>query len=1480
VPAATVDSAFVLLDRASGPIRKIRRELRGMQRDAEGAAAAMDQVSGPRSARKLETLAGETRQVRQETSRAGTAMSSTERDMHRLERRTTSLTRETRRAKIEWGGLSKVLMMLKWPGIIAGVGGLTQALGGLAGGAVALIPNLLNVGGAAASMGTMLVGAGLAVGTFKLATKGLDKALAGNKKALAALTPEGRAFVQIMREMRPEIQRTRRVAQQGLFPGLGALLGDLRSQAPQIRQIVRQTAGDLGGLARFGGQQISSPGFMRELIQLSDQGGRALGAAARSAFYFARAAEHIMVAAGPLTDWLGNTVEGWGKTAERQAKVGMETGKLDRYFVRVRHTLTTLFDVGKHTWGAIHGLLKAATGQSDSLWGSIDKGARRWDQWSNSFVGQNRMRRWFDDVRPTLDATVGLFGDLAKAIGHLSSGPEGAQMLESLRKAVPALGHGMQSLLSSFGPAAIDALASGAQLLGTLAGHAGPLTLVAVAVGTTAKAINSLIDALGPLGPQLAAFASTAFVLKRLGILGGGGGGGGAGGGGMMPLILPGGRGGAGAARGGMTAGESALLGAGGGAAASRLAMMRGAIGGAPGYLRGTYGLARGFGYGRAASAAAAGGGLLGLGSEASMASRGLGAAGKFFWPLALGSGILGALGTQGGPLAKAQGGLSAVTLGLVPRPVSAEEKRTGGGAFASTYLQRLQELDQRFPGRTTVAGQQRTVGRLQHEIQTLPGNDAFNQNQKDLHRATNLLRDELSRRRRLLLESQRQTVDDLNAKSTAHGQAMATDFAQAFDIRAHGPAGPIVAMRKTVDGVLAEQRRLPGAGARVLDEASLSWIAAAAQHNPALKKEYERLVHGIEDKFSALGKHVAVVNGQILVGSRSEWHNIRLAMVTNTEKAREEVSKDFTAIQQQAVGALTAMGFSPAAARQLVQNLESGGTGGAAAAQTLTPGNAPKAAAPGGKGAGSGLVGTGKPRATGGRLAGQGLQDKIPMIDGGLAAPGELVVNRHSERDDDREKALANRLLAFAGVNFRLPTIAQRVTGEHRKHSAPIEQASRDGCHGMATGTRIGSGLAGVAAGASGGYGGPFGSGDGFIPVTALAKDKFGLTATAGRTNHNTNTIYGSVSDHSWGGAVDYSNAGSPTPQMDAWSKFWVGHVLSGSALGPSPIKQMLYRTLIGGNHFNHVHTALLREFAFSAPKMSAIISAKTHGAPLNLSGSAAVTPAAARSIAALKAPTSGLSGVPGALSRRAGQIYAAGLTQKINARLGAGTTTTGGGLGGPGGGKTVGASTFGGPGDPGTGSTGYRGDNLYQKPDSFAELKMGTALGGLPYMAGMKVTGPKGSKTLYKRDIGLGGGPVSGHSRDIDLWFQAANDLGVSGLGLVKVEPAKARGGRVGRGPVWGGWHGKGTDTVVHRPTVFGAGENGPERVNITPVGTSGAGDMTVHIHPGAIKVEGHANNSTLEKAVAKHVEAFAKAVQDEIASGSESDEAAVMA
>ena len=123
------------------------------------------------------------------------------------------------------------------------------------------------------------------------------------------------------------------------------------------------------------------------------------------------------------------------------------------------------------------------------------------------------------------------------------------------------------------------------------------------------------------------------------------------------------------------------------------------------------------------------------------------------------------------------------------------------------------------------------------------------------------------------------------------------------------------------------------------------------------------------------------------------------------------------------------------------------------------------------------------------------------------------------------------------------------------------------------------------------------------------------------------------------------------------------------------------------------------------------------------------------------------------------------------------------------PGSGARVAATLYGGPGDSVSGSVGSSGVNLYQHPDSYAELggttfETATALGGLPYETPLRITWGGHSAIAYKRDIGFGGPPIDGLPRDIDLWFALAEALGIPGAatddwaGPVRVQRVPATG------------------------------------------------------------------------------------------------------
>ena len=130
------------------------------------------------------------------------------------------------------------------------------------------------------------------------------------------------------------------------------------------------------------------------------------------------------------------------------------------------------------------------------------------------------------------------------------------------------------------------------------------------------------------------------------------------------------------------------------------------------------------------------------------------------------------------------------------------------------------------------------------------------------------------------------------------------------------------------------------------------------------------------------------------------------------------------------------------------------------------------------------------------------------------------------------------------------------------------------------------------------------------------------------------------------------------------------------------------------------------------------------------------------------------------------------------------------------------VGATEYGGPGDPSSGDIGSSGAYLPSYPDSFAELSTldinpansggqfsfgdADALGALPYGTALRVTHDGRSRVLVKRDVGYGQGPGQTVPYRLDVWWQAAAQLAIT-KSTVSIQrlPATGSGGLLGQLP-----------------------------------------------------------------------------------------------
>ena len=196
------------------------------------------------------------------------------------------------------------------------------------------------------------------------------------------------------------------------------------------------------------------------------------------------------------------------------------------------------------------------------------------------------------------------------------------------------------------------------------------------------------------------------------------------------------------------------------------------------------------------------------------------------------------------------------------------------------------------------------------------------------------------------------------------------------------------------------------------------------------------------------------------------------------------------------------------------------------------------------------------------------------------------------------------------------------------------------------------------------------------------------------------------------------------------------------------------------------------------------------------------------------------------------------------------------------------VGATEYGGRGDPSSGDYGSipnPGQSyLPAHPDTFAELSVldhnpaggggftfadANALDRLPYLTGLRVAHDGRQMLLYKRDIGYGQGPGqvigNGQAYRLDVWWQAAQQLGVSKSAVnIQLTPPTGTAGTLGELPLSGegepgaspaGCVGAGDGEGIPLPLTPGV------RTRILPSGLAAAGSEA----PAAVKAMVAAGN-----------------------------------
>lgn len=1452
---ATVEGAFVLIDRASSTLDKIRQRADRTDRAVENLGDRLDKIGGNAQLRRMELAEREIANVGRSSQVAEQRVTRMGNAAQRVDRQVGGLGARIRELGATLMGLRAIMKPALFAAIGVAVGSLTQGISALTAGIVALGPKIVDLTGALGALPATIVGVGLAVATTKLAFKDLGEAMGGNREALRRLTPEARQFVDTLKSFRPVIRDLRRAAQGGLFPGLDAALQNLRRGAPMMERLLARMGRTLGrGAAGLAGRLTTAP-MLRDLEALGNQGSTIVGRMIRGFGNLAEAIVDVARAAEPFTDWLSETVLGWTRYAREAAAAGRENGRLAVFFTRSRDALETFGRIAGNLWTTLRNIGRAARPLGEDLYDGLERASARWAAWSRSMQGQNRLARWFTEARAPLFAFFGLIADLGVAIATIDmTGLTGT--MNALRDVVPDLKRGLEAL-AGFGPTLVAGLGQAVRLIANVTEAGGPLAMLFTALTNILGVVNDLIEQIPIFGSLLTAGVVLAGLARlRAGIAG----------------LASSWGGVAAAATGAAAAQQAAATGASGAAAAA--AAGSGAAAGGAAVAAGAAGAGRGAGGGvggfrqrfnetaaarRSATLTAAGGGgmspaamaertaaratlagpsalgaalggtALGAaytarrgagagrtGAAAGVAGRGAGraagrvgmAALRFLPGMALLGGLLGAAQGTGGRGAGglAQNTLSGITMGLFPSTASqdagiAEQEQAGAGREQAAIVRGLGAAD-RVGG---VRGQERGVEILRQEIELRKGATGA---QAELRAQ---LEAELQVRRQTLRATRAQARAMRDATDIRRADRFTASIKEAFNIRARR-FGTETAMKQMTGRMMANMRGMGREGRLAVARNTLSWAREQARQNPKLVGEVERLEARIKRSFGRQGEHVVIVNGRIFRNSQTAWKSISTTMIGEAERARLQTGQAFDQVYAKAIGALQDMGFSRAQARGLIKGSQSGNAGTRATANERAASGPLEGRAAEmyrghdysrGRQAHGGRVYAG-----GGRLGGFGLQDKVQIAPGNVAAPGELVANRHTEKRVDG-------MLRMFGTS-----LGREVGTETKPHGEAVDRGHSN-AHALGGMLRF---MYGGAAGRAPGAGG----GNRWVPggsTTAFARmlaGRFGLSLGSGYRDAATNARVGGspTSDHMRGTPA---NPGAWDIPVSAYGpQAGLGDQLAAMArrLG---VPQVLWRV---ADHFDHVHLG----FGGGTSRIGAVGAGGAAGAGI-MGGIA---------IPEIAVPATGGAGAPGALAAAAANVITQGMNQRLQA-IGAamGPAPTGGGAAAP------------------AGQVRRWLETALRHTGHYSEANLNALYG-----RAMQESGGNPNAINNWDSNARAGYPSQGLLQTIPQTFAAYRDPSIPGgitdpiaNTVAAINYMMARYGHIvgsngkgyalgGRVPEMAGWFAEGGTVTASRPTLLGIGESGTETAVITRGSGGGRGgvrieNITVHNHrPGDIR------------------------------------------
>lgn len=259
------------------------------------------------------------------------------------------------------------------------------------------------------------------------------------QEKLAALPPSARKFAKFLIGLKPKLDDLRETAASGLLPGAEKGIKGALKNLGVFKGLVSQTSKVLGKLAAKAGKKLGSDAWGRDLGKIGATNTRVIERMGDAGLNLSDAFRNVLVSAEPFIDWLSKGVVHFSEWIKSESQAGRESGGLAHFFDETRKTMERVWPILKGVGGAFLNIGKAAKPLGDEILESLGKSAEGWREWTESTQGKGDLRKYFEEVKPTIWAVGRLVRDLSKEFLELGRQKGASNLLESVRKFLPTI---------------------------------------------------------------------------------------------------------------------------------------------------------------------------------------------------------------------------------------------------------------------------------------------------------------------------------------------------------------------------------------------------------------------------------------------------------------------------------------------------------------------------------------------------------------------------------------------------------------------------------------------------------------------------------------------------------------------------------------------------------------------------------------------------------------------------------------------------------------------------------------------------------------------------------------------------------------------------------------------------------------------------------------------------------------------------------